>query len=296
MRSQSLLAVSAIITLLQLPAYAQPAPDAGLNVSLPLRELRLLLDKEKPAEVAPVDVVFGPATYTLAAADKSATLTITAELTLPNAKWVQIPLGAAPGTTSVMLDDQPAAVVRKEGKLVAVVDARNKRSAKLTIAADLPVRVTGDLSTLSLPLIPAPIATLSAKLAAGNVNVKAPELASAKVDSPAGGTTIAGTLPVAEAVTIQWSPRDGRPARVTAQQLTHVVVDRGLLRYTATLQYEILRSPIEKIQIRLPDGVELTRVSSGNLADYSVDEAAKPRVLTVTLKEPAQGGERVVVQ
>jgi len=297
MNARVQLAAYSIFAVLPLMAAAQQAPpDAGLNVSLPLKELRSLLEREKPEEIAPVDVVFGPAAYTLVAGEKSAQLTITADLTLPNARWVQIPLGTALGATSVLLDDQPASVVRKDGRLVAVVDARNKHAAKLKLSAEVPVRVAGDLSSISLPLIPAPIATLSAKLAAGNVNVKAPELLAMKVDSPAGGTTITATLPLTDAVAIQWSPRDARPARVTVQQLNLAVVDRGLMRYTATLQYDILRSPVEKLQIKLPDGVDLTRVTADQMLDYAIDEAAKPRVLTITLKEPTQGSARVVVQ
>jgi len=293
MSVRSLLTVFAMLTMVSQLALSQ---DAGLNVSLPLKELRALIEREKADEGAPVDVVFGPATYTLAAAEKNATLTIAAEITLPNARWVLIPLGTGTGVTAVTLDDKPAAVVRQNGKLLAVVDAKNTRSAKLLVTASSPIRVAGDVSSITLPLVPTPIATLNAKLAAANVNVKAPELLSAKVDTNAAGTTVSGTLPQAESITLQWSSRDARPARVTVQQFHHVVLDRGLIRNTTTLQYDILRAPVESLRIAIPDGIEITRVSGDQLSDYAIDEAAKPRTLTVQLKEPTQGASRLVVQ
>lgn len=285
----------AIVGLFGAEALAQEAP-AGLNVSLPLKELKTLLDKEKPEERSPVDFVFGAATHELVVGEKSATLTSESEISLPNPRWVLIPLGAGTGATSVTLDDKPAAVTRREGKLFAVIDSREKKSAKLKVVSQLPVRTQAEISSISLPLIPAPIATLSAKISPANVNVKAPELLALKVDAGPAGTTLSATLPQADAVSIQWSPRDAKPARITVQHLNHVVIDRGLIRYETTLQYDILRSPTDKLQVRLPDGVELTRVVCEQLNDYSVDENAKPRLLTVQLKEPTQGAVRLNVE
>lgn len=289
------IAVCAMIGLISAPALAQD-PNAGLNVSLPLKELKALLDKEKPEERAPVDFVFGAAAYELVVGDRSATLTGESEISLPNPRWVLIPLGAGTGATSITIDDKPASVTRKDGKLFAVLDAREKKSAKLKVVSQLPVRTQAEISSLNLPLIPAPIATLGARISPANVSVKAPELLALKVDAGAAGTTLTATLPQAEAVSIQWSPRDAKPARVTVQHFNHVVIDRGLIRYAATLQYDILRSPADQIVVRLPDGVELTRVASDHMNDYVVDENVKPRALTVQLKEPTQGALRLNVE
>jgi hypothetical protein len=276
------------------PASGQTRP-AEVSVTLPLQDLRALLDPRQP-DRAPVDHVFGPATYTLNVGDKSATLSIETQLSFPNRQWVLVPLGKATGATAATLNDQPAAITRRGEELFAVVDAREMESASLKLTAELPVRSQGEVNWLTLPLIPSQMGTLKATLAAPNLAIKAPDLLALKADTQNNTTVVTATLPHAEAVRLQWSPRDARPARVSVQHLNHTVVDRGVIRYTATLQYEILRSPVESLAIALPDGVEVTRVTADAMNDYSIDDNARPRVLTVALKEPTQGSARVVVE
>ncbi len=286
---------SLIILLAAVPlTRAQQAP-ADLTVSLPLKELKTLLI---PAQVerAPVDHAFGPAGYALEVTDKTASLNIDTVVSFPNRQWVLLPLGKLIGATSVTVDGKPAALTRRDDVLYAIIDARQIESAKINLTAQLAVRNQGEVSWITLPLIPSQMGALKATINAKNIALKAPDLLATKIEANDNATTLTATLPSAEAVRLQWSPRDARPARLTVQHLNHVIIDRGLIRNIATLQYDILRSPVETLAIAMPDGVEITRVTGDAVGDYTLDEAAKPRLLKIELKEPTQGSTRITVE
>ena len=78
-------------------------------------------------------------------------------------------------------------------------------------------------------------------------------------------------------------------AKVTANTLTRVAVDRGAVRYHAETQYDILHAGVETFRIGLPDGVEVTHTEGPSVRDTQVVTDGKQRTLVVGLKDVAKG-------
>lgn len=305
MRPRVLPTIIIVTTILAITGSAAPAqekkPDAAVSIALPFDELKKLLGAaDAPKDVpAPENVLFGPAVYTLDVVDKQATLTVEIDLTLPNPRWVLVPLGSGRGATEVTFDGKPAALVRRNETVSVLIDARNANAGKLRMTAQAPVTTQGGVTGVTLPLIPAaPMAQLKGKINAPNVVVKVPGAAAVKIDGAAPATTFtASALPQADSIAVQWAARDARPARVTAQHTAHIAIDRGVIRYAVAIEYDIARSPVESVKLQLPEGVDVKRLAGDMVADVSaIDENAKPRVFTLQLKEPVQGTLRVLAE
>ncbi len=73
-----------------------------------------------------------------------------------------------------------------------------------------------------------------------------------------------------------------------------IVFREQRIEVVSSLSYDITKAGLFQLQLRIPEGFELTNVECAQMAEYQLDEQS--RVLTLALKERTQGNVSVVVR
>lgn len=101
---------------------------------------------------------------------------------------------------------------------------------------------------------------------------------------------VEATLPSTGSLAIQWQreiPRAAQQAaRVFAEVHTLVGLGDGLMRATTTVQYTILFAGVERLQLKVPRGMQMLDVVGNGVRDWKLDEAGN---LNVALNYAAKG-------
>ena len=292
-------------TLAQVNAPPPRPADAGLptlsnaSVSVPWSELRPLLERGKSApEQPPVDYVFAPVAYTATVGAKTVKVTVTCEVTLLADKWILLPLGStAAGVIEAKADGQPCPLVMRDGQLFALLKGQGVKKLALQMERDL--AADGATTGFDLPLLPAPLVSVSTLIPQVGLNIHTPHAADIRATEKDQGTTLAASYRGGETITISWAqrpPQDQQPTKVMAQTLTCIAVDRGVLRCKALVKYEILHAAVNSFRINLPEGIEILRTRGDNAGESRLSTEGKQRQLVVGLKSPAEGTYQLLIE
>lgn len=295
----AVLPLAVLCVVLAVPVLADDAGAGGADplraatVSLPLSDLRQWLNKPD-AQRAPVDYVLSTAQVSCEVTGKTVRVSTQFEVVLLREGWVLAPLGPAAGVLEATVDDKPAALVQRDGRLLALLDGKTTRRAAVKVVAELRPEADGPTTRLAVALPPAPLVALSVGLDRAGLDARALGAAGVKTAEPAAGRTLlSATYAGAERAEITWRSRPAPGAQVAAEvtptTLTRVAIGRGVVRYLAMVSYEIRHSEVETFRIALPAGVDFTSASGRQVRDTQVTAGAEgARVLTVTLAEPVR--------
>ena len=185
------------------------------------------------------------------------------------------------------LDDRDAPIGRDAtGRLVLFVEGAGEHRLALEMVA--PLETTAARQVLNFRL-PRPAAASLRLTVPGDVELKS------------GADVISRTVDKAARQTrFEILPREGDTSLVMTlnshlQRQDRVVVARSVLTdevaeagesLHAAVTLEILRRPVDRFQFAVPDGFEVTEVSSPLLAQWEVRTAGGHRVLDARLREP----------
>jgi hypothetical protein len=101
---------------------------------------------------------------------------------------------------------------------------------------------------------------------------------------------VEATLPSTGSLAIQWQreiPKAAQQAaRVFAEVHTLVGLGDGLMRATTTVQYTILFAGVDRLQLKVPKGMQMLDVVGNGVRDWKLDETG---TLNVTLNYAAKG-------
>ncbi len=294
MRSPILaLAVSLAASLASPVAHAQE-PE---RVIMKLDEFLKLYEKNRAEETqAPIDFAISSARYQgevqLRDGEPYAAV-FTARLridVLRSKGFVKVPvLPATVALESAKIGAVEADVVIENGFYTLVTAQRGALILDLTFGVG--ITSAEGASGLSFQLVPAGATTAQLSVPARedlDFTVTSAKLQSDKVVGDK--RVVEATLPSTGSLAIQWQreiPKAAQQAaRVFAEVHTLVGLGDGLMRATTTVQYTILFAGVDRLQLKVPKGMQMLDVVGNGVRDWKLDETG---TLNVTLNYAAKG-------
>jgi hypothetical protein len=287
--------ILALALLLASPvAHAAQEPE---RVIMKLDEFLKLYEKNRAEETqAPIDFAISSARYQgevqLRDGEPYAAV-FTARLridVLRSKGFVKVPvLPATVALESAKIGAVEADVVIENGYYTLVTAQRGALTLDLTFGVG--VTSAEGASGLSFQLVPAGATTALLSVPARedlDFTVTSAKLQSDKVVGDK--RVVEATLPSTGSLAIQWQreiPKAAQQAaRVFAEVHTLVGLGDGLMRATTTVQYTILFAGVDRLQLKVPRGMQMLDVVGNGVRDWKLDESG---TLNVTLNYAAKG-------
>lgn len=279
--------------------FASPVAHAQEpeRVIMKLDEFLKLYEKNRAEETqAPLDFAISSARYQgevqLRDGEPYAAV-FTAKLridVLRSKGFVKVPvLPATVALESAKIGAVEADVVIENGFYTLVTAQRGALILDLTFGVG--VTSSEGASGLSFQLVPAGATTAQLSVPARedlDFTVTSAKLQSDKVVGDK--RVVEATLPSTGSLAIQWQreiPKAAQQAaRVFAEVHTLVGLGDGLMRATTTVQYTILFAGVDRLQLKVPKGMQMLDVVGNGVRDWKLDEAG---TLNVTLNYAAKG-------
>lgn len=275
-------------------AHAAQEPE---RVIMKLDEFLKLYEKNRAEETqAPIDFAISSARYQgevqLRDGEPYAAV-FTAKLridVLRSKGFVKVPvLPATVALESAKIGAVEADVVIENGYYTLVTAQRGALTLDLTFGVG--VTSAEGASGLSFQLVPAGATTALLSVPARedlDFTVTSAKLQSDKVVGDK--RVVEATLPSTGSLAIQWQreiPKAAQQAaRVFAEVHTLVGLGDGLMRATTTVQYTILFAGVDRLQLKVPKGMQMLDVVGNGVRDWKLDESG---TLNVTLNYAAKG-------
>lgn len=275
-------------------AHAAEEPE---RVIMKLDEFLKLYEKNRAEETqAPLDFAISSARYTgeVQLRDNEPYAAVfTARLrvdVLRSKGYVKVPvLPATVALETAKIGAAEADVIIENGYYTLVTAARGAINLDLTFA--VAVTSAEGASGLNFQLVPAGATTAVLSVPARDdldFTVTNAKLQSDKVVGDK--RVVEATLPSTGSLAIQWQreiPKAAQqPSRVFAEVHTLVGLGDGLMRATTTVQYTILFAGVERLQLKIPKGMQMLDVIGNGIRDWKLDPEG---TLTVSLNYAAKG-------
>ncbi len=194
---------------------------------------------------------------------------------------------AGVGVAAARLDGQPAALGRDEaGKILLFVEGKGRHELDLTMTTPLETTAAQQSLRFRLPTPPATRLQLSAP---GNVDVKSGAAVIAREVTEDGSLTRLELKPERREMAIVMSLNNRllqRERVVVAQSVVVSEITTAFERLHSKTTLRILHGAADGFQFALPDGFEVTKVSSPLLSEWEVNaDDAGTQLLDVRLRE-----------
>lgn len=234
--------------------------------------------------------------------------------------WIEVPIGLADAAVlSATIDDKPARLVPdKYGQQTLLVKNSSKEptevSLKIEYAKSLTKSPGRNLVEVAAPR--APVNRWRLKIPESRVKVNvSPLLAASEVpaddedkkpgddedpEKESDETVVLAFVGATPTVRFDWTPRmegaTGLDALVSVQARQRTIIDQGVSRTTTWLDYEISRSELSELNIKVPADQKVVNVIDANVRQWDVKEVDGEQQIVVGLFEPASGHQTLVVE
>ena len=287
-------------------------PFDELNVLLESGPRRVLLSREEyedlakrakktAADRAPQQALLAAADYQITLADERARIagTLSVSVLEDGLSTVPLELGSV-GLISAELDGKGAAIGRADdGRWLLFVEGKGSHELKLDMVA--PVETTAARQILRIQ-VPTPPASRMILTTPGDVELKSGAAVVSRNYDATAGRTVLSLLPPRGLMTLVLSLNSHLRSQgrlVVARSVVLDEVTRAYERLHATISMAVLHSAVGSFTFTVPDGFEITEVTSPYLSRWALRavradrEGEAGRVLEVTLSEDTT--ETVVV-
>jgi hypothetical protein len=188
--------------------------------------------------------------------------------------------------TSLTLDGSEAPILVERKQFATLV--RGQGTHTIVASFETPVvQENGPPRTvLNVPEVPVSRVDLTLP---GRKEVSATPAASVSTRTRGGATEATVHVPLTESVTLSWSEAvpeaAARELRASASIYHVIQAEEGVLTVKAHVVYEVQHGATNRIELALPDGVEVNAVTSpaGAVADWRVERGRARRVLRIFL-------------
>lgn len=275
-------------------------PEGDLDAILEGQPERMLLSRDEyeellkkarktPKRNAPQKAMVIAADYAGAVEHGRAKLVgkLTLEV-LENGLWA-VPLRlSGVGLRHASLDDRAAPLAQTgEGQVTLFLEGVGQHELVIDMVAPMATTAARQQLKVQLPEAPSSLLRLTVP---GDVEIKSgADVAQRVVDEQAGVTrfvlpTVHGTLDLNLSLNSRLLRRD---RVVVARSVLVDEITEGYERLHATVALSVLHRAVEEFEFALPDGFEITDVTTEQLARWAVGTKGERRVLEVHLREPA---------
>jgi hypothetical protein len=286
-------------------AEAQPlvreifVPFADLNVLLENQPQRVLLTRDQyeellkkakkaPETLAPQPAMVAAADYVGTIQDERAQFTGTLSVDMLEDGLHALPLDVSGvGLRRATLDAKGASIGRAaDGKLTLFVEGKGRHTLALEMVAPLETTAAQQVLTFRLPQ---PSAVRLRLTVPGDVEIKSgAAVVSRVVDQAAGVTRFEIVLTQAGDTSLVMTLNSRLQRRQRAVVARSVLVDEVTQAYErlhATVSLAVLHQAVDRFRFVVPEGFEVTEVTSPLLARWAIEREADRRVLDVRLRE-----------
>jgi len=273
-------------------------PFEDLNVLLERQPRRVLLSRQQydellerarltPETPAPHAAVFVSADYTATIRDQRTRLTGTLMIDVLKDGLHAVPLDlAGVGLSSAKLDGADAAIGRDAaGRLTLLLEGIGRHRLVLEMVAPLETTAARQVLHFRVPRPPAASLRLTVP---GDVEVKGGADVVSRVVDEAAGVTRFELLPRSGDTTLLMTLNSRLMRRQQAVVARSVLVDEVTEAYEklhATVSMAVLHRAVDRFRYVVPEGFEVTEVSSPMLARWDVEDDAQRKILNVQLQE-----------
>ncbi len=259
------------------------------RVLLPRKEYEALVQRAKksPARAVPQGAALVAADYVATAEEDRVrwTGTLVFDVLEPGVQAFALDLSGV-GIRTARLDGKAAAIGRgPDGRLVLFVEGKGRRELVLDMVSPLAATAAQQVLTFRLPQ--APVARLRLTVP-GDVEVKAGvSVVSRMVDEKAGVTRFELLAPAGDTTLVMTLNRrlQRRQRAVAARSVVVDEVTQTYERLHGTVSLAVLHQPVRQFRFVVPDGFEITQVTTPLLARWSIVNEPDRRVLDVQLRE-----------
>jgi len=282
----------------EIPVREIFVPFEDLNVLLERQPRRVLLSRQQydellerakltPETPAPHAAVLVSADYTATIRDQRTRLTGTLMIDVLKDGLHAVPLDlAGVGLSSAKLDGADAAIGRDPaGQPTLLLEGIGRHELVLEMVAPLETTAARQVLHFRVPRPPAASLRLTVP---GDVEVKGgADVVSRMVDEAAGVTRFE-LLPPAGDTTLLMTLNSRLMRRQQAVVARSVLVDEVTEAYEklhATVSMAVLHRAVDRFRYVVPEGFEITEVTSPMLARWDVEDDAQRKILNVQLQE-----------
>ncbi len=276
----------------------------GRGVFLPYREFldlwnQLTIEKEKDKEKPPTDGVISNASYRATVeGDEDRVLAVEAEFEVESFKeegWAVVPL-AKSGLNIAEAETGDATLLLGAKGYELILPKKGSYSIKLKLYAKVLSEAGKNDVHITLPK--AGVSKFEATIPdqGWDFDLK-PASAYSTVDK-GSDTQLSFFFGETEKFHLTWQ-KQGEETALTpllfVDSDTVVSVVPGALQTSMTLDYRILRSPVETFAVQVPEGQEILSVQGENIREWGVEKSGQQQVLQVALHSEARESYRLKI-
>lgn len=221
--------------------------------------------------------------------------------------WQQVPIGLGDvAVTRASLRGEPARLVKdaKQGYKLLIENASDEpQSMKLDIEFAKSFSKAPGRNSVAFQSPVAPVSRLDFRVPESGVKIDIHPLLAATdvpVETDAGETRVLAFVGAAPNVRIEWTPKaegaKGLKALANVKAEQQVWIDEGVIRTHVTLRYEISRTELSQLSVRVPAGQKVVNVFDPNVREWSVADSGAEQLISVQLFEPTKGEQTLVVE
>ena len=287
--------------------------EKGRGVFLPYEEFQALWQKalDKTPGHAPDRL---PADALISRLEAQATVTqdvvrVRAQLSIEVLKegWNRIPLRLSDvALASAELDGKAARIVFDPARgYELLVEKQGKDPAfyELALAFAKSYTRTPGRNSVQIETPPVPVSRWDVRIPEPGVKVDLHPLLAA-TDVPAGTgpdeTRVLAFVGSTPSIRIEWTPQaegaKGLAALASVQVSQEVRIEEGVVQTRASMAYEISRTEIGSLALRVPADQKVVNVYDPNVREWSVQTDGPTQTVTARLFEPTKGAQALVVE
>ncbi|MHC4938979.1 MAG: hypothetical protein ACYTHK_08425 [Planctomycetota bacterium] len=211
--------------------------------------------------------------------------------------WQRIPLNfSGVAFDSVKVDDKPGVLVPSKKGYELILRGKGRH----TIAARFVAGVARgkEFATTQFGLPPVPLHRLSFRVAGKDTEMRIEPARAHSTTTEGDQTVLLAFLGQQGSVKISWRSKpeetDVEPSLVFATDMVDLRVEERVIRGSAQFDLEVLRTPLEKFEIRIPDGLQVLEVTGKQIRTWGFADEARRR-LNVSFHKPLLGRGSVKV-
>lgn len=240
---------------------------------------KLIASKSKIRPLAPVNYVIKDLALFGQAHKDYISFDATYKIQILNKEWVYVPIMSSQvGLKSATLDNKPAPISLDGSNIRILSDAVGEHILKLKY--DVKITESGNTKSFKFDMPTLPITRLTIKVPEAYAKLNIANASGQRMEVKDNSTITYANLIGQGSVGVDWkssqiklvqkgkpkpkAAEDTRPSKVVADVQTLISIDEGIIQGFTTYNCQIYHKPVEKLNISIPDDIEIISVTSPN--------------------------------
>jgi NADH:ubiquinone oxidoreductase subunit 3 (subunit A) len=261
----------------------------GGNVVLSRNEFTSLVNKMKPPDGTitnlPFDYLITKAVYSGKMQQNNTLFTGTFKVhVLKKNTYLKVPvLYQNIAISDIKLDGKPALVVAENGYHNVVIS----KEGEYTITANYSLKSSLDKGPhrIDFSIRQTPITLLQLEIPRKDIEVEIPQAQQVQTSSAGSKTSVSAVIPQTTSISISWRKKvtiaDKIPAKLYSEVYHLVSIDDDALKINSDINYNILHSEVDAVQIAIPDNMNVLSVTGEGIGEWHEISQDDQRIIMI---------------